>query len=162
MSQHQQLHTKCAIPIARKTGTFFVDVPHLLKTVRNWVSRVHNKYSVYRCIIFVDCNSLNVYSAGKAISVSEDAIRVVSRVEYDSNTDSLAGFVMPVDKIFILILNAFCATSFEQTEEIFMKELKASYGYLYIAQVLSSCVPPFCLALIRSDNHFTNKTVVGR
>ena len=105
---------------------------------------------------------LNAYSAAKAISVSEDATRVVSRVEYDSNTDRLVGLVLPVDKNFIPIPNAFCATSFEQIEEIFMKESKASYAYLYMAQALSSGVPPFCLALIGSDNRFTNKTVVGR
>ena len=105
---------------------------------------------------------LNAYSAAKVICISEDATRVVSRVEYDSNTDRLVGFVLPVDENCIPVQNAFCASSFERIEEIFMKESKASYAYLYMAQALSSGVPPFCLALIGSDNHFTNKTVVSR
>ena len=36
------------------------------------------------------------------------------------------------------------------------------YAYLYIAQALKPGVAPFCLALIGSDNCFTNKTVVAR
>ena len=81
---------------------------------------------------------MNVHSAAKAICVSEDATRVASRIEYQY-TDRLV-------------------TLFEQIEGIFLKESKASYAYLYMAQALSSGVPPFCFALIETDNFFTNKT----
>jgi len=43
-----------------------------------------------------------------------------------------------------------------------MTETKASYAYVYMAQALKPGVPTFCLALIGTDNCFTNKTVVAR
>ena len=94
--------------------------------------------------------------------MSEDATRVVSQIEYDPYTDRLVGFVLPVDKDYIPMPNVFLATSFERIKEIFMTESKAMYAYLYMAQALKPGVPPFCLALIGSDNCFTNKSVVAR
>ena len=103
---------------------------------------------------------LIAYSAAK--HVSEDATRVVSRIKYDPNTDRLVGFVLPFDKDYIPMPNILLATSFERIEEIFMTESKVMYACLYMAQALKPGVPPFCIALIGSDNCFTNKTVVAR
>lgn len=40
---------------------------------------------------------LEGYNAEKIVSISEDATRVISRVEYDSSSDKLVGFVLPFD-----------------------------------------------------------------
>ena len=141
------------------------NIPLALPSLSTVKREIHKSFSGISegCFQFDQLlDHLNAYSAAHVICISEDATRVVSRVEYDPNSDRLVGFVLPVDKNCIPIQDAFCATSFEQIEEIFMRESKASYAYLYMAQALSSGVPPFCLALIGSDNHFTNKTVVAR
>ena len=40
---------------------------------------------------------LNKYEAVRLVSVSEDATRLIARVEYDNDSDKLVGFVLPCD-----------------------------------------------------------------
>ena len=40
---------------------------------------------------------LEAYSAERIVSISEDATRVVSRVEYDDSSDKIVGFVLPLN-----------------------------------------------------------------
>ena len=144
---------------------FHKNMPLALPSLSNIRREIHKSFNgVAEGCFQLDqlLDHLNAYSAAKVICVSEDATRVVSRIEYDPNTDRLVGFVLPVDKDYIPMPNVFLATSFERIKEIFMTESKAMYAYLYMAQALKPGVPPFCLALIGSDNCFTNKSVVAR
>ena len=168
--RHNEIIKKFCISFLFMAGPSVYDLFHKnmplalpsLSTVRR---EIHKSFNVIAegCFQFDQLlDHLNAYSAAKVICVSEDATRVVSRIEYDPNTDRLVGFVLPVDKDYIPMPNVFLATSFERIEEIFMTESKAMYAYLYMAQALKPGVPPFCLALIGSDNCFTNKSVVAR
>ena len=47
------------------------------------------------------------------VTISEDATRIIQRVEYDPNGDKCVGFVLPLDKCGVPINNTFLATSFQ-------------------------------------------------
>ena len=52
------------------------------------------------------------HKAPKVVSISEDATRVISRVDYDSETDHCVGFVLPTDQHGLPLLDSFVALSF--------------------------------------------------
>ena len=54
---------------------------------------------------------LEAYSASRVVSISEDATRVISGVEYDQTKDKLVGFVLPLDKDSLPLSGSFQATS---------------------------------------------------
>lgn len=105
---------------------------------------------------------LDAYNAPRIISISEDATRVVSHVEYDGNSDCIVGFVLPLDENSLPKQDFFCATSFKEIEQMFSISKKACNAYIYVAQAMSLSVPPFCLALIGSDNCFDATVVLKR
>ena len=105
---------------------------------------------------------LSSYKAPKVISVGEDATRLISRVEYDSETDRLVGFVLPCDKSGLPLSDTFIAVSFEAIEESFRVADVAKYAFVYMAQPLSKSVPAFCLACMGTNNKFTAEHVLNR
>ena len=62
---------------------------------------------------------LNSYDAPKVVTIGEDAARLISRVEYDSETVRLVGFVLSCDREGLPLTDAFIAVSFEAIEEAF-------------------------------------------
>ena len=105
---------------------------------------------------------LDRYGLPKIVSIGEDATRVISRVEYDSNTDRLVGFVLPLNKEGIPLTDSFLATSFESIEDAFAKGTKAKYAFTYMIQPLQEGAPSFCLACIGTDNKFDTAVVFNR
>ena len=105
---------------------------------------------------------LDMHNAPRIVSISEDATRVITRVEYDSYSNKIVGFVLPLDDNSLPKINSFVATSFEVIETMFGSSNKASYAYIYMAQPMVLNVPPFCLALLGTDNHFDAKAVIQR
>jgi len=104
---------------------------------------------------------LDAYQAPRVISISEDATRIISRIEYEPTTDKLAGFVLPVDG-FLPLTESFIATSFEKIEAMFHNEPRSTYAYVYVAQPMAPGVPPFCLNITGTNNRFDAKTVLSR
>ena len=94
-------------------------------------------------------------------SISEDATRVISRVEYHQAKDKLVGFVLPLDKDSLLLSGSFQASSLSTIEAMFENNKKASSAYVYMAQTLSPNTPPFCLCLIGTDNCFDANMVAS-
>ena len=82
-------------------------------------------------------------------------------MEYDSYSNKIVGFVLPLDNNSLPKINSFVATSFEVIETMFASSSKAFYAYIYMAQHVLN-VPPFCLALLGTDNHFDTKVVLQR
>ena len=80
---------------------------------------------------------LDAYQAPRVISISEDATRIISRIEYEPTTDKLVGFVLPVDENFLPLTESFIATSFEQIEAMFHNEPRSTYTYVYVAQPMA-------------------------
>ena len=95
---------------------------------------------------------LDAYQAPRVISISEDATRIISRIEYDPSSDKLVGFVLPVDKNCLPLTDTFLATSFEQIEKMFMDESRSTFAYVYMAQSMATGVPPFCLNITGINN----------
>ena len=126
---------------------------------------VHNEYQTigegdFRFDCLLDYLVRN--NVSKLISIGEDATRVISRVEYDSETNRCVGFVLPLDKNGLPMNDEFLALSFESMEKMFKTSDIAKYAYVYMAQPFCSSVPPFCLACLGTNNKFTAKDALLR
>jgi len=68
---------------------------------------------------------LDAYRAPpRIISISEDATRVVSRVEYDGSNDRIVGFVLPLSNDSLPQQNMFTATTFGEVDEMLNDQRK--------------------------------------
>ena len=101
---------------------------------------------------------LDAYNAPRVISISGDATGVVSRIDYDGNSDSIVGFVLPLNEKSLPEHDYFKATSFERIEQMFTMSRKSTNAYIYMALN----VPPFCLAVIGTDNCFDATVILKR
>lgn len=106
-------------------------------------------------------NHLEHYHAPKVVSI-EDATRVISRIDYDIETDCLVGFVMPCDDNGVPLTASFKADSYESMQAIFRNGEFAKYAFVYMAQPLARGVPAFCLACLGTNNKFTSEHVLKR
>lgn len=105
---------------------------------------------------------LTKHNAPFAVAISEDATRIIARVEYDKTTDGMVGFVLPCKEDGLPLYDSFLATSFEAIEYCFKSNQVSKYAYIYVAQCISPTIPAFCLACIGSNISFTAKDVLKR
>ena len=105
---------------------------------------------------------LKCFNASKVVSLGEDSTRVASRVQYDSETNKLVGFVLPCNDTGLPICDSFLATSFSAMEASFKEGSLAKYAFVYMIQPLTIGVPAFCLACIGTDNKFDAELVIKR
>ena len=59
------------------------------------------------------------YNLSGLVTIGEDATRVISRVEYDTQTDRCVGFVLPVNEQELPIVDLYLASSYEAIEGMF-------------------------------------------
>jgi len=113
----------------------------------------------------IDFNSLVQHSkernASKIIWIAEDATRITGKIEYDSRSNKVLGFVLPL-KNGLPDQNKYVATSTEAIQNFFKTGNKATYAYVIMAQSLSCNVPAFCLSLFSTDNKFDAKDILER
>ena len=105
---------------------------------------------------------INRHQLSGIVTIGEDATRIISRVEYDNQTDRCVGFVLPIDENSLPIINSFVATSYEQIEHMFSNYSIAKYAYAYMVKPLDSQSPSFCLGCLGTDNKFIAETVIMR
>ena len=169
--RHSEVMKKFAISLLFTAGSLAYELvhknmPEAFPSLRTVQKEVNKKYcSMVEGEFQFDMLSdhLDAYNAPRVISISEDGTRVLSRIEYDEESDKFIGFVLPVNDKYIPVNDSFCGcASFEDIERIFSTSVKASFAYVYMAQSLSPTVPPFCLALIGTDNHFDTRAVLSR
>ena len=128
----------------------------------------HVIHSEYKTIVEGDfriddlLHHINQYKAPMMVTIWEDATRVDARVEYDCLTDSCVGFVLPIAKNGLPILDSFIALPFSTIKNMFSSNQIAKYAYVYMAQLLGENVPAHCLACIGTNNRFTYETVLNR
>ena len=103
---------------------------------------------------------LQCFKALKVVSLGEDSTSVVSRVQCDSETNKLVGFVLPCTDNELPICDSFLATSFKAMETSFKEGILAKYTFVYMIQPLNIAVPAFCLACIGTDNNFYAELVI--
>lgn len=93
--------------------------------------------------------------------ISEDGTRITGKIEYDSLSNKIIGFVMPFENGAAKI-GAFEATSAVKIVDYFQNNYKSDYAYIIMAQPLDEKAPPFCLSIFGTDNRFTYTDVISR
>lgn len=141
------------------------NMPEALPSLRTVQRYVHSEYQTLDEGSF-RFNELLIHikdhKASNAISIGEDATRVISRIDYDTETDRCVGFVLPIDDNGLPLVDSFLAVSYVAIEDMFKTASKAKYAYVYMAQTLCLGAPSFCLACMGSDNKFTAQHVMLR
>lgn len=99
----------------------------------------------------------------RVVCLSEDATRVCGRVQYDTKSNQLIGFVLPLSKSNGLpIPLAYPACSAEQIFNHFSDGSPvATFMNVIMAQPIAN-VPAFCLIIFGSDNTYTTLNVIQR
>ena len=98
------------------------------------------------------------------IYISEDATRIIKRVQYDSKTNQCVGFVLPINSNSMPISYAFEATSEKAIRDYFSdsKNTMSTSLYVFIVQPMAKDAPLFCLSLFGTDNTFTYSDTLKR
>ena len=91
-----------------------------LSTVEREANRYYSPQAEGEFIFDKLLAHLEGYNTEKIVSMSEDATRVISRVEYDSSNNKIGGFVLPLDCNSLPIKTSFYATSFAEIEICFL------------------------------------------
>ena len=105
---------------------------------------------------------LKKFDAPLVVAVSEDATQVISRVEYDNETNRLVGFLLPCDSNGLPVADSFLALSLESIEECFKSQEISKFAYVFMARCISQHIPAFCLGCIGSSNCFDATDVLQR
>lgn len=97
------------------------------------------------------------------VTISEDATRIQGRVQYDSGTNQVVGFVQPINNTNGLpIPFVFKARNTEEIVTHFTSNAStASFVNTIMVQPIAK-VPPFCLLLFGTDCKFSSENVATR
>lgn len=97
----------------------------------------------------------------KIVWIAEDATRVTSKIEYNSKSNKVVGFTLPL-KNGVPVTDKYIASSAEKTEEFFKSCVKSHYAYVITAQPVSYDAPAYCISVFGTDNKFTADEVRQR
>lgn len=108
-------------------------------------------------------NYLNERNLPLIVSLSEDATRIDGRIQYNSGTNEIYGFVLPIDEITGMpIPHTFKARNTAEIVSHFRSENPISqFVNVVMAQPLANA-PPFCLLLFGTDAKYTSEHVMKR
>lgn len=112
------------------------------------------------------CDELLVYLTERqqplALCLSEDATRVINRVQFDVKTNQLVGFVPPLDDNGLPVPFTFSARTAEEIAEHFLSGNSiAKYINVIMAKPLGGA-PSFCLLIFGSNSKYTTLDVLNR
>ena len=141
------------------------NLPQALPSLRTVQRIIHSEYNTisegeFRFDELATHISQN--KAPNAVTIGEDATRLISRVEWDAETNRCCGFVLPVNEMELPVVDSFLALTFEGIERMFMDNKISNYAYVYMAQPLMDGCPPFCLMIMGTNNKFTARSVLLR
>lgn len=107
---------------------------------------------------------LNERNLEKYVVLSEDATRIVGRVQYDVKTNQIIGFVQPLSKENGLpIPFSFPARNAAEIVRYFTPKNKvSSFVNVIMAQPVGEPSSSFCLLLFGCDNKYTSEDVSNR
>ncbi|KAE8739775.1 hypothetical protein FOCC_FOCC014722 [Frankliniella occidentalis] len=91
----------------------------------------------------------------RTVILAEDATRIVNRVQYDSKTNQIVGFVPALLENGLPAVKSFPATSASVIKGYFEGNKVSSNAYVMMAQPLAEKAGAFCLGLFGSDNKFS-------
>lgn len=97
------------------------------------------------------------------VSLSEDATRISGRVQYDSKSNEIIGFVLPLDnKTGMPIPHSYPASNVQEIYRLFSNDTPTAHSVnVVMAQPLAD-VSAFCLLVYGSDSKNTAKDVINR
>lgn len=104
----------------------------------------------------------------KIVALSEDATRITGRVQYNSRSNDIIGFPLPIDESGLPmqgIYKARCASVIEgffYDIESKQERQPAQYVNVVMAQPLDRNTPAFCLMLFSTDSKFVAAKVGNR
>lgn len=105
---------------------------------------------------------LDSIKAKKCIWLSEDASGIVSKIEYDPQTNQMIGIVLPIcHETGFPIPFTYLARSANEIEANVDKP-KSAYVYVVMAQPLKEGAHPFILQIFGTDNKFKSENVLKR
>lgn len=94
--------------------------------------------------------------------LSEDATKIVNKIEYDSTTDQIVGLVLPINSDGNPVTFSFVAENVEKMNQSLLNYPKSDYAYSVMSRSLDVNAPSFCLQLFGTDNKFTTGQVLRR
>ena len=98
------------------------NMPTALPSLRTIQRQIHSEYHhIAEGELQFDglVSRLTKHKAPFVVSISEDATRIISRVEYDRESNRMVGFILPCDDEGLHLADSFLATTFEVIEECF-------------------------------------------
>lgn len=105
---------------------------------------------------------LNERNLPLAVSLSEDSTRAVNRIQYDSGTNQLVGFVLPRNENGLPIPFAFKARTAAEIVEHFSRDIPVSHFFTTIMATPLGDAPSFCLSIFGCNGKFTAFEVTKR
>lgn len=99
----------------------------------------------------------------QVVSLSEDATRITGRIQYDSKSNEILGFVLPLDKnTGMPVAHSYCARSANEILHHFSNNIPVANNVnVIMAQPLAD-VAPFCLMIYGSDSKYSAEDVINR
>lgn len=107
---------------------------------------------------------LNERKLPLVVNLSEDATRIVGKVQYDSSTNQLVGFVQPINRqTGMPIAFSYPARNAPEILSHFAKGNEASaFINVIMVQPIVKKAPAFCLLLFGSNNKYSSSDVARR
>lgn len=108
-------------------------------------------------------NYIDERSLDPVVCLSEDGTRIIGRIQYDSKSNQLIGFVLPLNESTGMpIPFTYPATSLEEIFKHFSNDNPIATNMNVIMAQPVGNAPPFCLLIFGTDNRYTGKHVAGR
>lgn len=105
---------------------------------------------------------LDKYELPKFVWISEDATGIVSKVEYDAQSNQLTGLVLPLhEQTGNPIAFSYLASSADEIRNSVEKE-KSTHVHLVLAQPLVEGVPPIIIQIFGTSNKYRANHVSKR
>ncbi len=168
--RHGEVIKKFAVALYILCGSMAYDfiyynLPQALPSLRTVQSTVQSKYKHIHegSFRFNDlADYLTAHNLPRLVTISEDATRIMKRIEYNPATNSCVGFTLVTNSKGFFETNMFEASSFERIEAMFKTHTIANYAYMVMAQPLQEGTPSFCISCFGTDNRFTANDVLNR
>lgn len=143
-----QRNLSCSLPSLPSTNRYIRSGFHMTEGVPRF-----NELLVY----------LNQRKLPLMVSLSEDATRVVGKIQYDSKTNQLVGFTLPLNEStgMPIPFNFKARTIHEILEHFSADNTVSLLVNVIMAQPLGDA-PPFCLLIFGSDNIYSVVNVSNR
>lgn len=114
-------------------------------------------------------NYLNDHNLPKLVHLSEDATKITGKIQYNSNTNKVIGFVHPLSRQTGMPINeGYEAVSAKAMESCFydletgFQRRQASYINVVMAKPLANEIPAFCLLVFGTDGSYEKEYVDRR